>query len=182
MESINKLLVDEICGTNKKKDQINACIENGILDDLFEKYRRGKNYFQIRKILIFYLDKLSPEAISTLSKRMWELVSCNVELSEDFIRKYSEKLNWECISWYQILSEDLIRQFKDKVCWDYISCRQTLSQDFMREFSNKINWEHITQTQDISGDFMHEFKDKIDWINVPLCKVPFAAEFYNQYV
>lgn len=173
--------VNNICATIKKKDRINACIDAGNLDDLFLKYRKEKNYFQMRKILGCHFDKLSPEVISTLSKRMWEFVSCNVELSEDFIREYSDKVDWERISWSQILSEDFIREFSHKVHWDLISYRQKLSEDFMREFSDNLHWECITSAQVLSEDFIREFSSKIDWTTIPLFNIPGAVEFCEQY-
>lgn len=179
MESKNKFLVDEICVSNQKKDRIKVCIDYGVLDDLFLKYRKEKNYFQMRKILAYYLDELSSEVISTLSKRMWDFITYNVELSEDFIRKYSGKVNWKNISWCQILSEDFIKEFQDKVDWDYISFRQVLSEDFMREFSKNLNWECITRSQKLSVDFIQEFKEKIDWKIMPLGNVPGAAEHFD---
>lgn len=182
MESNNKCsMVEEICVVNKKKDRIGACIDFGILDDLFEKYRREKNYFQMRKILAFHLDELSTEVIYTLSRRLWEFISYSVTLSEDFIRKFSDKVNWKNISWSQILTESFIREFKDKVDWDFISYRQILSEDFMREFADKLNWECITQTQVLSEQFIFDFKDKLDLENMPLCNVPGALEFFEQY-
>lgn len=178
MEPNNKFLLNEIFMTKRKMDWIDACVQNEILDDLFLKYRKEKNYFQMRKILIHYLDKLSSEVISSLSNRMWEFISYYNKLSEDFIRKYSDKVSWDIISWYQILSEDFIREFKDKVSWDFISYKQVLSEDFMREFANKLHWDCITRAQILSEEFIRDFKDKLDWENMPLYNIPGASEFF----
>lgn len=47
-------------------------------------------------------------------------------------------------SQYQTLSEDFIRKFKNKVDWEKISQYQELSEDFIREFKNKVHWVPIT--------------------------------------
>lgn len=180
MEPIkNDSVLEKVCLNKQKKDLIKACISTGNLDDLFLKYRKEKNYFQMRKILAYYLDELSTEVISDLSKRMWEFVGYNVELSEDFIRTFAEKVDWKSISFSQVLSEDFIREFHDKVAWDVISYRQVLSEGFIREFSEILNWEYISRSQKLSIGFICEFEDKINWENVPLGNVPGAAEFFE---
>jgi hypothetical protein len=60
---------------------------------------------------------------------------CNIpkQLSEDFIRKFPDKVDWDYISKHQQLSEDFIREFKDKVSWSYISIHQQLPEELIRE-------------------------------------------------
>jgi len=173
--------IDNIFATMKKKDRINACIDAGSLDNLFLKYRKEKNYFQMQKILADHALKLSPGTLSTLSRRMWQFISYNVELSEDLIRQFADKVDWDNISWSQNLSENFIREFSDKVNWDYISYRQVLSKDFIREFYDRLNWECIFGSRVLSKDFMREFSDKIDWTMIRVGYLPNASEFIKQY-
>ncbi len=42
----------------------------------------------------------------------------NVNLSEDFIREFQDKLDWRKIFLYQIPSEDFVEEFKDKLDWE----------------------------------------------------------------
>ena len=83
------------------------------------------------------------------------------KLSEEFIRKFKNKVDWGCISAYQKLSEDFIRKFQDKVYWDYISKFQNLSEDFIREFKDKVDWNEISECQKLSKKFRNEFNLKI---------------------
>ena len=69
----------------------------------------------------------------------WVWLSKHEGLTEDFIRKFADKVEWEWISQYQHLSEGFIREFKDKVDWLCISRYQRLSENFIRKFANDIN-------------------------------------------
>ena len=60
------------------------------------------------------------------------------KLSENFIRKFQDRVNWMYISTYQKLSEDFIREFQDNVHWLTISKNQKLSECFIREFQDKV--------------------------------------------
>ena len=51
----------------------------------------------------------NPVSNELLSYVNWKKISCNQDLSEDFIREFKEKLDWDWISEYQDLSEDFIR-------------------------------------------------------------------------
>ena len=98
----------------------------------------------------------------------WEEISKIKELSEDFIRKYQDKVDWYYISGYQKLSEDFIREFKDKVDWYYISTYQKLSDNFIREFKDKVDWYYISTFQKLSDNFIREFKEKVDWLSISI--------------
>ena len=54
----------------------------------------------------------------------WNKISTHKFLSEDFIRKFADKLNWKNISFHQKLSGSLLKEFKDKIIWEYVSLRQ----------------------------------------------------------
>ena len=63
----------------------------------------------------------------------WVLLSKHEGLTEDFIRKFADKVEWEWISQYQHLSEGFIREFKDDVDWICISTCQERSENLMGE-------------------------------------------------
>jgi hypothetical protein len=91
----------------------------------------------------------------------WWEISCHKGLSDDFIRKYADRVNWAYISYYQTLSEDFIREFKDRVDWEGISKKQTLSDDFLEEFEDKIVWKEIWNLGNehlLSSEFKKRFK------------------------
>ena len=54
-------------------------------------------------------------AILGTDYQRWKALSMHNGLTEDFIRKFADKVNWECVSQYQHLSEDFIREFQDRV-------------------------------------------------------------------
>lgn len=93
----------------------------------------------IRKLEIYYRPSPSYELpISRFNWTIWNHISEHQVLSEEFIRKYQNKVNWIYISVYQKLSEDFIREFQRKVFWPFIFKYQKLSEDFIKEFQDKI--------------------------------------------
>ena len=96
----------------------------------------------------------------------WTEVSCHKGLTEDFIRKFADKVDWFRISGIQHLSEDFIREFADRVDWTSVSMCQPLSEDFIREFAHKVDWENISAYQHLSEDFIREFKNRVYWSRI----------------
>ena len=93
----------------------------------------------ILKLTAKEVEKLSENILNNASDNYWDRLSSVKGLSEDFIRKFADKVNWKCISKYQKLSEYFIKEFADIVDWECISIYQTLSENFIREFQNKVN-------------------------------------------
>ena len=118
----------------------------------------------MKKIMYSTLEKAN-EILGT-NYQDWSALSCHGGLTEDFIRKFADKVEWYCISEYQRLSEDFIREFADKVEWCPISIYQHLSEEFIREFADRVNWICISEYQSLSEDFIREFKDRVDWFYI----------------
>ncbi len=72
-------------------------------------------------------------------KRHWKQISKTQALSEDFIRKYQDKLDWKFISRYQKLSEDLLNDFEALLHWPYIEKYQSLSPKLRRQFAHRLS-------------------------------------------
>ena len=72
------------------------------------------------------------------------------------------KENWLHISFSQQLTESFIREFSDRVSWYWICRNQKLSEDFIREFKHKVDWRTISHYQILSQAFMEEFIDQIN--------------------
>ena len=69
---------------------------------------------------------------------------------------------WRPIS-QLMLSDDFIRKFQDKVDWDFISGSVPLTEFFIDEFQHKINWDLVSKSQNLSEDFIRQYQDKLDW-------------------
>lgn len=89
----------------------------------------------------------------------WRTISQYKSLSEDFIRKYQDKVNWEDISYHQKLSEDFIIEFKDKVCWKNICKSQDLSDEFIKEYRFNLTDLLIMSHQKLSENILRYFND-----------------------
>ena len=109
----------------------------------------------------------------------WKEIS-QIELPEDFIREFQDKVNWECISCEQYLSEEFVCEFRNRVDWFWISRYQKLTEEFVREFRNRVSWEQISFHQNLSEEFVHEFRDSVNWGCI-CCWQKLSEEFIREF-
>ena len=83
--------------------------------------------------------------ISKLNKEIEKVLE---RADEDNIKDLTE-WNWDNISYYQKLSEDFIRKFKDKVTWYRISWYQKLSLEFIIENIKYIDMDGLKLNNNI---------------------------------
>ena len=70
----------------------------------------------------------------------WIRICRFMELSEDFMREYSNKLNWMYISMNQKLSIQFLKDYQDKIDWYYFAgYNKNITVEILKEFSHKIN-------------------------------------------
>src|SRR5574343_1752697 len=67
------------------------------------------------------------------------------------------------ISIFQKLSEEFIEKYSDKINWHHISEFQKLSEKFIEKHCNKVNWWYISQYQKLSEEFIEKHFDNVDW-------------------
>lgn len=87
----------------------------------------------------------------------WEMdlltATVNMKLSEDFLRKYVDKLDWFFVSKCQDLSESLLREFRHKIVWEAIDNTHSFSLEFIREFAKELDLKHRKLRKEIKGEF-----------------------------
>ena len=105
---------------------------------------------EIKKILKFY----NKDSIKDLTDVDWYNISYYQKLSEEFIRKFKDKVNWYSINYYQKLSEEFIREFKDRVYWYNISKYQKLSEGFIIENIKYIDIGRLKYNKNIKKKLM----------------------------
>jgi len=92
-------------------------------------------------------------------KNDWWILSEEAKLSEDFIRKFKDKVDWEKISRYQKLSCSFICEFWEKVNWEEISTYQQsivdeADEEFINRFSGMFWWGRIANHLRLSKEFV----------------------------
>lgn len=70
---------------------------------------------------------------------MWDHISKQKSLSEEFIREHQHRLNWMTLSSCYPFSKSGLEEFKTHFFWGKISFRQALSYDFIVK-----NWHHVS--------------------------------------
>lgn len=116
----------------------------------------------------------------------WGAISSHQVLSENFIKKYSNKLHWNKIVQWQKISNDLIEENLNKIkiynyIWEIICQKQSLSEDFIEKHQDKVIWSLISQYQNLSENFIEKFKNKIVWnkLNYKNLSVKFLKKFVD---
>jgi hypothetical protein len=120
-------------------------------------------------------------------------------LSEDLMESCSEYFtdwSWRWLSDLQPLSEDFIKKFYNKVHWGGISCHQILSEDFIKEvyyefhhgfisrkyaidnYKYQIWWEYIVKYQKLSSDFCKTISNKF-WSNRKYIMLPYQKNEFT---
>ena len=94
-----------------------------------------------------------------------------IEISDDYIRKYKDKIDWNEISESENIREDFIIKFQDKVNWEFISKSQTLSESFIRIYKDKCYWQIISMYQTLSEKFIKEFAYHVCWPMIFQCQI-----------
>lgn len=104
--------------------------------------------------------------LKCLDDNDWWEISCNGDLTDDFIIHYADYLEWSTLCNHQILNKKIIKMFPERVDWEAISRYDNLTIDFIREYKDYVDWWEISCKQKyITPEFCREFADYINWDN-----------------
>lgn len=81
------------------------------------------------------------------------------DISEDILELFINSavwIPWDNISIYRNLSESFIRRYTNLVSWMMLPRHQILSESFIREFSNRLYWTDILRYQNVTKLFVKE--------------------------
>jgi hypothetical protein len=88
----------------------------------------------------------------------WRLISRDIKLSENIIRRNQLRVNWPFIFQFQKLSVSFIREFinvvQEENLWDIVAQYQTLDLDFIREYRASLNWNIVLEFQSLTTRFV----------------------------
>ena len=123
----------------------------------------------------------------------WTGVSFRKDLTDEFIRMYSDKLLWseicfntpmevittlvddfsEQVSWPNIstrtLNEEFVRKYHKRLRWFYLSqnkCITNFTDQFFIDFAARIQWEYLFKSIHLSNSFKEKYKHKLIWENL----------------
>ena len=122
-----------------------------------------KYYNNIKGNKRLFLVEALGEAISEGNKSVTNKIKIIEEIS-NIEKFFDENINnfvvyWRYISRCQKLSEEFIEKYSDKVDWWYISVYQTLSEKFIEKHYDKVNLDRILQYQKLSEEFIEKHKN-----------------------
>ena len=114
----------------------------------------------------------------------WNYIS-RLNLIEELMLKYIDRLNWNSIFKYSKLTEEFIRKIIPHIDFDWNNlCKfQKLSEEFLLEFSDKLPWATVCKYQTLSDRFINKFHNQVNWRNVSLYQyipLPLAKKFSHK--
>jgi hypothetical protein len=87
------------------------------------------------------------------NKKVWDLISSNQKLNEEFYQKYTDKLNWSSICLFQDLTWDIVRKYHDKILLKYLSKNDCLNKEFI---------DLIKENKNLFSDELEEYEFDLD--------------------
>lgn len=154
------------------------------------RFKSGTTFYRrLRHIQKIYSRKEREQWLANIKDRysLFTDLCENVQLDDQFIRRYRNYVDWFKVSLYQSPSDQLLLDFyqyfdwgalsrnKRIICrvdtlrlfkkfdWAQISKWKNLTVDFLREFGDRLDWRAITGNCFFTEEMMDEFRDKLDW-------------------
>ena len=90
----------------------------------------------------------------------WNYISSGIiQISEDFMREFQDKLDWDIISTYQELTIEFVEEFQDKINFNnYAEYNQYISEDIVRKFIDRINLDCLLNSYYVSENIKNLIK------------------------
>lgn len=102
------------------------------------------------------------------TKEIWRAISKNPNLSEDFIERYTDKLDWASVMQWKQFQGDLLLDKIGKVPFEVISRYQKLTPEFIDDHADVLDWYSLCEYQDLTEELMEKHVDKLNWGQVSL--------------
>lgn len=119
----------------------------------------------------------------------WSLILGFNKVSEEFICKHMDDMGfaekgWSYISVHQHLSENFLKKYQDKLDWWLICRYQDISTDFMLEVFNKIKWSEIIKRKCVPFQWFCEHLNMFNdsYITMILTTYPEAIDTFKKLI
>jgi hypothetical protein len=122
------------------------------------------------------------DGFDIISKNIWRAISADPNLSDEFIFKYSKKLDWNLLMKWKTFPGDVLMEHFDEVPSEIISRYQKLSPEFIDEHATKLDWYCLCEYQELPCDLMEKHVNRLNWGQVSLYQkmtLPFMKKYKN---
>lgn len=165
--SKNKELSDEFILEYKDKLNFELLCDNIILSE--DMIRQLDEYVDWSIISKYYKSFTAEFYIQYKDKLNWFYVCNNNRyLPESVIEECIDFIDWCALSKCVKLSENFVRKYQDKIYWNNLSANNecNFSLDFISEYKDKWNWFYICDYKSLPEDFIRQHIDYINWNRV----------------
>ena len=173
IESNNGYLTEEIILTNLDKLDLNELLRNFSLsekfifenEELFDTYHKNHPNNKIWKVLAMF-QKLNDDIIEKYKDKTedWEMfvsMSEDTELSNNFIRKNSDKMYWEYVFEYQKLDESILKEELEPWAVTTVLSNSKIKMDFDFIRSFNYSWDFDRSEYRLQVDILKNYSSAI---------------------
>lgn len=99
-----------------------------------------------KKLKSKIINYMESDKENQITKKDWNDISLDENLSIKFIIKFKSFVNWDIISKNHIISNEFIKSFYDNINWKLISSRSSYNNDelkILNKYKNKLYWNLI---------------------------------------
>jgi len=115
----------------------------------------------------YYMEQATEEELNALN---WGSI---VNVSEQFIEKFKDRVNWNNLLFSRILSESLLDSCIDYIVstnnFEYLIHKQIVSEQFIEKYIDKFSWSEwisVAAQQCLSEQFIEKYTNSIYWPRV----------------
>jgi len=97
-------------------------------------------------------------------EEFWAEISCDIDISEEFIDKFSSRLDWYELCYNHPMTEQFMEKHINDIKWFPLCKKQKLSEEFIEKHSDKVVWYGLHHSQKLSDAFIERHKDKLEFV------------------
>ena len=112
------------------------------------------------------LHKFKDIIIGKFKQSDWGYITCKLDLTEAFMREFSEQMIWSNISRFQKLSEDFMDEFEMELDWGTLFQKQEMSEAYINSQKDKLDmyrWINLDYTKDYTKFFIYQNRKVLRW-------------------
>ena len=119
----------------------------------------------------------------TIKKSWWRHYAKHESLSMEDMEKYADYFDWTILCGNQYMTEDFIRKFDNRVNFATLLSHKSLSEKLIEDYCwsfNETEWKNVWEYQKMSIEFIEKHINHADWYFIPRNQ-KLTIEFWDKY-
>ena len=135
------------------------------------------------KIEMIPFSKVDSFNCDTIKKSWWRHYAKHESLSMEDMEKYADYFDWTILCGNQYMTEDFIRKFDNRVNFATLLSHKSLSEKLIEDYCwsfEYTEWKNVWEYQKMSIEFIEKHIDHADWYFIPRNQ-RLTIEFWDKY-